>query len=434
MSVLSVIAKPFRFAAGAIMSVVHISSKAIAEVFGLNMPTVAGVPMDEHKALSISAVWAAVRLLSNTVGFLPLQFFEYTPDGRRQRATTHNVARLLADRPNPATSWPVFCQTLQGHAVSWGNGYAAIEWNGAGEVSNLWQLTPDRVSVDLDPRTKLPSYLVDGAHRLSLFEVIHIGGFGFDGLVGYCPVRIARESLSSAAAQERYGAAFFGNGGRPGGVLVHPKKLSPEARKAMREEWDAIHQGSGNANKVAVLVEGLEFKPFDLPPEEAQFIETRKFSISEIARWFNVPPHMIRDLDRSTHNNIEWQGREFLTYSILPWLTTWVEELKFKLLTEDERQKYYFRHRVDALLRGDIVSRYKAYAIGRQWGWLSANDVLELEDMDPIGDGGNVYLTPMNMAPAGEGEWQPVSWMPSRAPAASMPTPKDPTHFLEIAK
>jgi len=298
-----------------------------------------------------------------------------------------------------------FRETLQGHLGTWGNAFAEIEWGPDGYVRALWPLRPDRVQVgringEVAYRLRLPN----GENVvLPGFRVLHIPGFGFDGLVGYSPVQLARESIGLAMATEEYGARFFGNGANPGGVLKHPNKLSATAQDNLRKSWNEMHSGLSNQHRIAILEEGMDYVRVGIPPDDAQFLETRKFQVVEIARWFHVPPHMIGDLDRSTNNNIEQQSLEFVTYSLGPWLTRWEQNCKLKLLLPAERGTYFVEHLVAALVRGDIQTRYNAYAVGRQWGWLSADDVRESENMNPLPDGqGDIYMIPLNMVPASD--------------------------------
>ena len=399
MSILSTMIAPIRWASSRLSAAWHVSPSGIASVFGVT-PTASGVNVTERTALNLSAVWCAVRLLSETIACLPMHL--YRMDGEtRQRVTAkeHPVARLLARRPNPYMSWFTFVETLQGHLVTWGRAAAEIERDNASRVIGLWPVTPDRISVDLD-RDGSVIYRVDGSKKYDPLEIVFVPGFGFDGLCGYSPIAMARESLGLAVSAERYGAQFFGAGGKPTGVLSSKKKLSEQGRAGMRADWIRLQSPeAGAAGRIAVLQEDTTYTAISLPPDDSQFLETRKFSVNDIARWFRVPPHLIGDLERSTNNNIEHQGREFLTYSILPWLERWVQELWYKLLDDDERDDYFFAHTVEQLLVADIATRYAAYATGRQWGWFSANDVRKKEDLPPI-PGGGVYLSPANMMPA----------------------------------
>jgi len=233
--------------------------------------------------------------------------------------------------------------------------------------------------------------------RLSPYDVLHIPGLGFDGLVGYSPIAMAKNSIGMAIACEEYGAKFFANGATPGGILEHPGVVKDPDK--VRDSWNAAFGGSSNSNKVAVLEEGMKYTPISISPEQAQFLETRKFQIDEIARIFRIPPHMIGDLEKSSFSNIEQQSLEFVKYTLDPWVCRWEQSMQRALLTQDEKKEYFFKFNVDGLLRGDYQSRMNGYATGRQNGWMSANDIRELENLDriPAEDGGDLYLINGNM-------------------------------------
>lgn len=243
--------------------------------------------------------------------------------------------------------------------------------------------------------------------RLQPDSILHIRGMGFDGLVGYSAISHARESLALGRAAELFGSSLFGNSATPSGILTHPGKLKDATRENLRKAWENLHKGARNANRIAVLEEGLTWTSVGISPEDAQFLETRKFQIEEIARWFNLPVHKLKNLDRATNNNIEEENRSFIDDSIMPWLCRIVQEIRMKLLLQSERASYFAEHTLDARLRGNTVARYQAYASGRQWGIFSINDVREKENMNPIPEGGDVYLEPLNMRPAGQAETQP---------------------------
>ena len=230
-------------------------------------------------------------------------------------------------------------------------------------------------------------------------DVLHIPGLGFDGLVGYSPIAMAKNAIGMAIACEEYGAKFFANGAAPGGVLEHPGTIKDPQR--VRESWQFTFGGSGNANKIAVLEEGMKYTPIGISPEQAQFLETRKFQINEIARIFRVPPHMVGDLEKSSFSNIEQQSLEFVKYTLDPWVIRWEQSIQRSLLSADEKSKYFVKFNLEGLLRGDYQSRMNGYAIGRQNGWMSANDIRELENLDriPAEDGGDLYLINGNMLP-----------------------------------
>ncbi|MFL5328391.1 MAG: phage portal protein [Gemmataceae bacterium] len=383
---------------GVSYSVNAVDDKGITTLFG-GSETAAGESVDPYSALCISAFFNGVSILSSSIAGLPIDLIGRGRDGTRTPAEDHYITDLLLDRPNPATSWYVFRETLGAHAVSWGNAFAFIERARAGRILGLWQITPNRVKIDLDDETGLPSYLVDGKERFDFLDILHVPGLGFDGLCGYQLSTIARESLALAKATEKYGASFFGNSARPSGFLKHSKTLSQKSREGLKTSWEKLYKGSGNQHKVALLEEGLDFTPLTVPPETAQFLESRQFSIVEIARWLNLPPHMLKHLEQATQNNMEFMGTDFLRLSLMPWINRWEGELHYKLLGPEERRGLYFRHQVGGLLRATTRERYEGYGIARQWGWLSVNDIRRLEDLPPI-KGGDTYLLPLNMVPA----------------------------------
>lgn len=360
-----------------------------------------GVSVNENNAMQLTAVGAAVRILSESIASLPLTLYARTTTGGRAKATWHPLFSILRDQPNPLMTAMTFRELLMSHVLLWGNGYAEIEWDNAGQITGLWPLRPDATTPLYDPikrelfyQTTINSEVI----ILPAYRVLHIYGLGFDGIKGYSPIRMYREALGLAKATEKYGSKYFGNGAKPGGVLEHPGNLSPEATTRLRNGWNEMHSGLDNAHRVAVLEEGLTYKQIGLPPEDSQFLETRKFQVEEISRIYRVPPHMLGALDKATFSNIEHQGIEFVTHTLRSWLVRTEQAISIRCLTSDERKKYYAEHIVDALLRGDTKSRYEAYAVARQNGWLSANDIRQKENEDKI-EGGDDYLVNGNMIP-----------------------------------
>ena len=370
--------------------------------------TVSGQSVNERSAMQMSAVYACVRILAESVASLPLHFYQYNDTGGKEKAVNHPLYWLLHDEPNPEMSSFSFRETLMTHLLLWGNAYAQIIRNGRGEVIALYPLMPDRMTVDRDARGRIYyEYTRSDSDAntlgkkstviLSPEDVFHIPGLGFDGLVGYSPIAMAKQAIGMGLACDEYGAAFYQNGAQPGGVLEHPNVLKDPKR--VRESWNAIYQGSRNAHRIAVLEEGMTYKPISISPEQAQFLETRKFQIDEIARIFRVPPHMIGDLEKSSFSNIEQQSLEFVKYTLAPWISRWEQAIQRSLLLMSERMRYFARFNVEGLLRGDYQSRMNGYAVARQNGWMSANDIRELESLDMIPDeqGGNLYLINGNM-------------------------------------
>ena len=371
--------------------------------------TTSGKAVTERSAMQMTVVYSCVRILSEAVAGLPLHLYKYTDSGGKAMALDHSLYRLLHDEPNPEMSSFVFRETLMTHLLLWGNASAQIIRNGKNEIVALYPLMPNKMSVDRDENGRLYYTYYRGSDEaiknkefavtLQPSDVLHIPGLGFDGLVGYSPIAMAKNAIGMAIACEEYGAKFFANGAAPGGVLEHPGTIKDPQR--VRESWQSTFGGSGNANKIAVLEEGMKYTPIGISPEQAQFLETRKFQINEIARIFRVPPHMVGDLEKSSFSNIEQQSLEFVKYTLDPWVIRWEQSIQRSLLNSEEKKKYFAKFNVEGLLRGDYQSRMNGYAIGRQNGWMSANDIRELENLDriPAEDGGDLYLINGNMLP-----------------------------------
>ena len=371
--------------------------------------TTSGKSVTERSAMQMTAVYSCVRILAEAVAGLPLHLYRYNDDGGKEKAIDHPLYRLLHDEPNPEMSSFVFRETLMTHLLLWGNAYAQVIRNGKNEVVALYPLMPNKMSVDRDSSGQLYySYyrgtdeaIRDKEHTVILkpTDVLHIPGLGFDGLVGYSPIAMAKNAIGMAIACEEFGARFFANGAAPSGVLEHPGTIRDPSR--LRETWQSQFGGASNSGKVAILEEGMKYTPISISPEQAQFLETRKFQINEIARIFRVPPHMVGDLEKSSFSNIEQQSLEFVKYTLDPWVIRWEQSLQRALLGFGEKEKYFFKFNLEGLLRGDYQSRMNGYAIGRQNGWMSANDIRELENLDriPAEDGGDLYLINGNMLP-----------------------------------
>ena len=365
--------------------------------------TTSGKPVNERTAMQTTAVYACVRILAEAVASLPLHVYEYQDDGGKKLVHDHPLYYLLHDEPNPEMTSFVFRETLMSHLLIWGNAYAQIIRDGAGRVLGLYPLLPDKMEVQRDDKGNIyyvysrnsdenPMFKEYGNIKLKAEDVFHIPGLGFDGLIGYSPIAMAKNAVGMTLACEEYGASFFANGANPGGVLEHPGVLKDPSK--VRESWNSVYRGVSNAHKIAVLEEGMKYQQIGIPPEEAQFLETRKFQINEIARLYRIPPHMVGDLDKSSFSNIEQQSLEFVKYTLDPWVIRWEQSLQRSLLLPGEKGKYFIKLNVDGLLRGDYQSRMNGYAVGRQNGWFSANDIREMENMNPIPDeeGGNLYL------------------------------------------
>ena len=369
----------------------------------------AGKIVTERSAMQMTAVYSCVRILAEAIAGLPLHLYRYTDSGGKEKATDHPLYLLLHDEPNPEMSSFVFRETLMTHLLLWGNAYAQIIRNGKGEVMALYPLMPNKMSVERDENGQLYYTYTRSAEEAKTAEtgrvillpkdVLHIPGLGFDGLVGYSPIAMAKNAIGLAIATEEYGAKFFANGAAPSGVLEHPGTIKDPQR--VREAWQSQFGGSSNSGKIAVLEEGMKYTPISISPEQAQFLETRKFQINEIARIFRVPPHMVGDLEKSSFSNIEQQSLEFVKYTLDPWVVRWEQSIARSLLSENEKKQYFVKFNLEGLLRGDYASRMSGYATARQNGWMSANDIRELENLDriPADEGGDLYLINGNMLP-----------------------------------
>lgn len=355
--------------------------------------------ISEEQALRLGAVFACIQLYGRTFESLPLGLYEKRGNGRI-RAETHPIDTLLHYEPNPKMTAAVFQNCMEINLKGWGNAYARIEFDKNWQVKHLWPLLASQVWPYKDTKTNQIFYRAiteTGDYRvLNSWEVFHLPGFCIDGYTGKSPVRMHAETMGLGMAVQRYGQSFFANGARPSGILKHPDSLSEDAAERLRKKFQENYGGTNNTGKMMVLEEGLAYEQISIPPEEAQFIESRKLSVTEIARIYATPPHMIGDLERATYSNIESQDINFTKHSILPDCVLWEQEIAKKLLTGDDRMKYIAKFNLDGLLRGDTKTRYECYAIGKQNGFLSDNDIRGKEDMNPT-DSGDKYYVPLNM-------------------------------------
>lgn len=368
-----------------------------------------GTYINENTALTNAAVYACVRVISETFASLPLHVLKYQERGKCA-IPEHPLYRLLHTAPNPEMTSFVFRETLMSHLLIWGNAYAQILRDNGGRVIGLYPLLPNKVDVNRDENGRLYyTYYRDldekrkgeqsGAILFSRDEILHIPGLSFDGLVGYSPIALAKNAVGMAIATEDYGASFFKNGATPGGVLEYPGVVGSKQSK-IKESWELNFKGAKSNGKIAVLEDGLKYHPISIPPDQAQFLETRKFQLNEIARIFRIPPHMIGDLDKSTFSNIEHMSLEFVKYTLDPWVVRWEQAMEQALLLPSEQSQICIKFNVDGLLRGDYETRMKGYATGIQNGILSPNDCRELEDMNPIpSEWGDKYFLNGNMLP-----------------------------------
>ncbi|MEI6317426.1 MAG: phage portal protein [Pseudomonadota bacterium] len=397
-----------------------LEERAFAE--RLRVANVSGEHISEHTALTLSAVWCAVRAIADSLSMMPIDIVLRTAEGRNVADNTDGVGWLLNYSPDGEMTALDMRAALAAHMLLWGNGYAEIERDLAGRPASLHLLTPDRVEPrrvngQLVYRVTNPS---GGSVDLAPRDVFHWRGLGFDGLQGYSVIALARQSLGLSRALETFGASYFGNGTHPSGTLTTDKTLTKEQRQEMREEWEQLHRGGAKANKTAILFGGVQFKSMTVPLEDAQFLESRKFQVLEVARWFRVPPHLVGELDRATHANIEQEHLAFVTHTLLPAASRFESEANIKLFGRNQQARRVVKHNFSALLRGDARSRNEAHKIAREGGWMNVNEIRALEDLNGIGPDGDVYIVPANMTTI-EKLTEPTHVEPAPSPAAPEP-------------
>lgn len=362
-----------------------------------------GVHVNEKVALEYTPFWDAVRIISGTIASLPFIVYRRTAGGR-DRVPNHIIYELMHNRPNEYMDAITFIETRQAHVLTYGNGYAEIQRNGAGKPIALWPLLPDR-TFRMISDSGMPYYEVrpqkGGTVQLPDYNVLHIKGLGFDGYTGYPVVTYHRESIGYGIAVKEFGGRFFGNDASPGGVLEHPGALSPQARKNIEESWNNAHKGLSQSHRMQIFEEGMKWVKTGIDPEQAQALEVQKYTVDDCSRIFSIPPHKLGSMDRATFSNIEEQNIDFVTSTMLYWFRKWEQECNYKLLMPTERKTMFCEILAEGLLRGRTITRYNAYNIGRNAGFLSVNDVRRMENMNSIGEKGDIYLEPLNMKPAG---------------------------------
>ncbi len=389
--------------------------------------TVSGERVSPSTAMHTSAVYACVNVRSEDVGKLPCIMYQRLADGGKRRAVEHPLYSIVRDRPNPRMTALEFRQMMQAHKDLRGNAYALKEFDARGQVVALWPLVPDWVTVlqarddyELFYRIACPGKEIV---TIPAAGIVHLRGLSLDGIIGLSPISYHRETIGVAIAAEKYGAAFFGNGAQPMGALKVPTVLQPEATKALRESWEAQFKGARNAKKMAIFDGGMEWMQTGMTNVDSQYLDVMKFQNQQIYGMYRMPAHKVGDLERSTNNNIEQQALEYVTDCLMTQLVSFEQTLKLSLLSAEEISAgFFFEFLPDALLRGDLKSRYEAYAIGRNWGWLSVNDICDRENMNHVPNG-DIRLQPMNMQEAG-----------AKAPPVSAPAPGGAKYILAMAK
>lgn len=363
--------------------------------------TASKIKVTPESAETLSAVYAAIGLLSETVAQLPLNLYERTETGSKI-AAAHPLNDLVSGSPNEENTSFVWRETMQAGTLGFGNGYSYISrGQSTGMPKAIELLDPSNTRPARDARGKLVYVTtINGKdYTVPASDVLHVPARTRDGITGISPIRAHAETIGLGIAATKFGAEFFGNGASLGGVLEVEKGLGKDAKQALKTSWEKLK--AGGYQGVAVLEEGLKYRRIGIPPNEAQFLETRRFQVSEVARIFNIPPHMLRDLEKSSFSNISEQSIEFMRYSMTPWVIKWEQELNRKLLTQQDRVKYYFKFNINGLLRGTQKDRYESYQTGINSGFLSRNEARQYEDFNTV-EGLDDYLVPLNMSPAGQ--------------------------------
>ena len=396
----------------------RLSDDGAVTLFASSSNSHAGVVVTEETAITYTAVWACVKVIAESIASVPLILYRRLDEGdRRERASDEALYGLLHDFPNDEMTSMVWRETMLAHLLLWGNHYSYIERSGGGEIIRLTPIPPQYVTPE---RTNAPTsngrreviYRVTPGETesptiLRSSEVLHIPGLSFNGLKGLSVIAANREAIGLGMAADQFGGAFFGNSARPSGMLVSEAPLKKEARDRIKEQWNEAHQGTRNAQKTAVLDAALKWQPISINPNDAQFLETRKYQVEDVARVFRVPLVLVQSMEKTTSwgSGVEQLMIGFVTHTLRPWMVRIEQEIHRKCLNEEQRRSLYVEHLDAGLLRGDLKSRYDAYAVGRQWGWLSPNDVRRKENEDPIpGEQGDSYDMPANIAgtkPAG---------------------------------
>lgn len=392
-------------------------------------PSASGINVDEYSALNYSAIWAATRLISEPIASIPYKLLERTKKGGHRDATDEPLFDLWAVKPNPETLSYTWLESRIAQILLWGNGYAEIERNRAGEPIALWQLVPKDVRPDRDKAGRLiyKIHNENGERTIPAENMWHVPGLGFDGLVGYNVIRMAREMIGLGIAAERFGSTFFGNGCQPGGVIEHPGNPTKAAREESRRAIEAQHQGTDRAHRVMMLWGGIKFNRDAglVPPEEAQMLETRLFQREEVALWFNIPPMKMGLSKTATYASAEQFAVDYVVHTLRPWAVRIEAESNAKLLTAEQRKRFYHSFRFDALLRGDLASRTTSRAKQFLSGAITLDEWREEEDLNPIEDGkGKVHYIPANMIELGEEP--PTPAMPGKAPPPDQEEEKPP--------
>lgn len=368
-----------------------------------------GANVNERTAMSMTAVYGCVRVLSESIASLPLHVYKRGENGNREKAENLPLYTLLHDTPNEEMSSFTWRETLMTHLLLYGNAYCQILRNGRGEVIALYPLLPNRMTVERDESGQLfyryqryseePPTMEGSTVILLPEDVLHIPGMSFDGLVGLSPIAACRNAVGAGLSADEYSSRYYANGAAPMGVLEHPGVIKQPEK--LRDSWNEAFGGTRNAGKVAILEEGLKFTPISISPADSQLLETRKFTVEEICRIFRVPPHLVQDLTKTSYNSAEQMSQEFVYYTLLPWCVRFEQAMIRSLLSAEERKHIEIRFNLDGLLRGSYESRMRGYQTAVNTGIFSINDCRKLENMDllPADQGGDIHMVQGAMIP-----------------------------------
>ncbi|MGG0756257.1 phage portal protein [Brevibacillus laterosporus] len=373
------------------------------DFLGGGAKTTSGIRVTSSSALLNSNVYTCASILGGDIGKLPIQVFKKRGEGL-EKDVNHPVVKLLGIRPNPHMSAYTFKELLQVHLVAWGNAYANIEWHDSGpnngQPKALWPLDPSKTDVHTDPVTGEVWYvtvLPNGEQRkIRPSDILHIKAISKGGLKGITPIAVIREEIGVQQAQKKFLGSFYANGTTTRGILKIPGSLDKPARDKARDEWQKVNSGLSNVHRIAILDAGMEYQSLGMNLDDAQFIETHKFGISEVAKIYKIPPHKLGLLDKATFSNIEHQSLEYVKNTLQPILTNWEQELTYKLFTETERKRYYVKFNLSSELRGDSLSRAQWLKTMVEMGAYSLNDVLELDERDGLGELGDKHFISLN--------------------------------------
>lgn len=381
----------------------------LIEYLGGGATAYTGESVTVEGALNVTSVLAGFTILMEDIASLPLLLYRRLERGK-ERAISHPYYTLLHDNFNAEHTSMVFREMVTGHMLGWGNFYGQMIWDGRGVVREIWPLAPNRMEVFREDNERRYLYTEQSGKKIAFRQedILHIPAFGFDGLIGYSRIHLARNAIGLARAAEKYGSKIFANDARPSVVFKTKKRMTADAKRNLSESWNQLYAGAGNAARTAVLEEDLDMQTIGFPPEDAQFLQTRQFQVAEIARIFRIPPHMLGDVERSTSwgSGIEQQELGYLGHTLRPWMVRIEQQLHKDLLVTRERKNYVIEHLTDAMLRTDLTARMQAYTQAITNGILSRNEVREKENMNPY-EGGDDFLIPLNLKDPTEPEPEP---------------------------